>query len=559
MKKFKNNKGIALVTVLIAITFIGILATSLMYLTYMNYMAKSMRYSSTDNFYTTEYGLADLSTALQNKAANCASVSAALDAFKTSEVNTVYGNLKILTTYNGVDCYDCRALEALITEASREAKIEVQTTYDKDGSDGNFIWPQTKNYELGSNYITFKGVRIISTTKKGYVSSIHTDITIMFGSSKGEMDVNDFSIITDSPVIVDMKNVVIGGNVFVGNGGDSTKNALQLQNVAICTLLSPHGIINGDVEVQGGCTLIISGSVTVYGKITVKSSGSLITTGDVQTTNGIVIESGGIARGKILSSKPGNPNLPDTGIDADGDGTVDNKLAAKLLSSTFVKCNQNHTWIPFELSDLHDCLGDGKGTFKPTGSAVSLSIGCSNDINPGEKKDTLLLNAYAGRNPMCIRGSIPNSTILSVYPIKFYDNNGSAEWGSAYLDCMDDADYEYAKRILIGGSDANGRQLKTSTCNNDNINFAPADSVLGVTVTFPMTGTNIDKEEITAPSLESDGRTAYYDTTTKSNYIPGGYFIAENSSQIISDAFSATQGDISAKDAYVVYKNWEKE
>ena len=47
MKIFKKNKGAAMVSVLIAITFIGILSTSLLFMAYMNYLTKATRHKST--------------------------------------------------------------------------------------------------------------------------------------------------------------------------------------------------------------------------------------------------------------------------------------------------------------------------------------------------------------------------------------------------------------------------------------------------------------------------------------------------------------------------------
>ena len=55
MKKMNNNKGAAMVTVLIAVSFIIILATSLLYMTYMNYITKGLKYGSTGNFYVDEF------------------------------------------------------------------------------------------------------------------------------------------------------------------------------------------------------------------------------------------------------------------------------------------------------------------------------------------------------------------------------------------------------------------------------------------------------------------------------------------------------------------------
>ena len=65
MKVLKNKKGAALVAVLIGILFIAILASSLLYMSTMNYQMKSMHQFSTDNFYTAEYAMDDMSIFLR--------------------------------------------------------------------------------------------------------------------------------------------------------------------------------------------------------------------------------------------------------------------------------------------------------------------------------------------------------------------------------------------------------------------------------------------------------------------------------------------------------------
>ena len=82
MKKLKNNKGVAFVTVLISITFITILAVSLLYMAYLNYLTKSMRSRANDNFYTGEFGVDEVAACLQQKAASVKSSGGGIDDAK---------------------------------------------------------------------------------------------------------------------------------------------------------------------------------------------------------------------------------------------------------------------------------------------------------------------------------------------------------------------------------------------------------------------------------------------------------------------------------------------
>ena len=72
-KYLKNNRGAALVSVMIAVAFIAILASSLLYMAYSNYKMKIVNYESKANFYGTEHDMVVLSTAIRNSIANASS------------------------------------------------------------------------------------------------------------------------------------------------------------------------------------------------------------------------------------------------------------------------------------------------------------------------------------------------------------------------------------------------------------------------------------------------------------------------------------------------------
>ena len=66
-RKFvNNNKGMAMVSVLIAVAFITILATALLYISFNNFQMKVVNYESKVNFYETEHDLVVASTAIRN-------------------------------------------------------------------------------------------------------------------------------------------------------------------------------------------------------------------------------------------------------------------------------------------------------------------------------------------------------------------------------------------------------------------------------------------------------------------------------------------------------------
>ena len=63
--KSMNDKGSALVLVIIAIAFIGTLVAMMIYLVYYNYLMKFTDRSAKDNFYTAESAVAEIKAGIE--------------------------------------------------------------------------------------------------------------------------------------------------------------------------------------------------------------------------------------------------------------------------------------------------------------------------------------------------------------------------------------------------------------------------------------------------------------------------------------------------------------
>ncbi len=66
----KNNRGSSILLVIIAIAFVGTLATILVYSTYYNYLMKHTDRSAKGNFYTAETALNEINAGLQQIVSN---------------------------------------------------------------------------------------------------------------------------------------------------------------------------------------------------------------------------------------------------------------------------------------------------------------------------------------------------------------------------------------------------------------------------------------------------------------------------------------------------------
>lgn len=518
MKTMRNNRGVAMVTVLIAVSFIIILASSLMYMSYMNYITKAVRYHSTDNFYTDEFALDELCMALQQTVVHCSSVDEAKSTLKTAigaEINT-----------NGVLQYNNTAVAGLIIAANTEADITVSTNVAT--SDG--INTLTPNVVDNGNQFKLIGVMITSTTAEGYQSTISTDITINFPSGGlGDLDINDFSVITDSPVVVTAGDIFFSGCVYIGK--DNSGKALQINNNANVHILSPRGIINGDIIIEGNSLLSITGIVTVTGDIWVKGNSTLLCSSQLQHKGEIHVQ----GNGRVIGIDSGDFGPQD--INTDSIDHFDNGLTGELFTDIYVRSPET---TEFKQISLEQFIGSVPWTkdFQnmPSGTRVGSGIGTQGTLN-NEFDNSLILTT----NGAVVKGELTNSSVVCSGPLTFDEPSMAT-----YMQNMDDDIYEAAKAVMIY---ANG-----GSCNVPGVNNAKWAQ--GLWQDSYVDSAN-DTKEITYDDADNTTRTFVF--SGDKMYVPCGYFLVPDTSRIISDAFGGVQGDPDPSNTVIFIENWTKE
>lgn len=512
MKKL-NNKGVALVTVLITMTFATILATSLIYMAYMNYVMKSMRFSSTDNFYTAEFALDDLTMAMQQFASERSSAS---DAVR--DLLIAVGDHT--NPVNGCRQYDNNSVAAMIQVANKEATISVNTIYE-----------ERDNLDSTSNSVTLMGLEITSTTASGYKSTIVTDLNIVFPSSNlGELDINDFSVLTDSPVIVEAGNCYFTGCVFIGDGNPGhVSDALTVKGSSIVHILSPRGVINGNIKVENGATLVITGNVSVMGKINLGSDATLVCTENLQVREGV--STTGTVKGVTNRLSLKNEELDDS--------VVPDDLIAQLIVP--VQLYYGSDWHEVTLQNFVDTWNRQRGTINNGGTNINVYFGMEDTTNGLEH------NLVLSPRPVTIKGAMRDSTIIANGAITI---GQTSSYKSTVMQRLSDEEYELAKSSLLG---VMGRD------------YAPGGNIWFPTGKAPDDIPDlVDHTTTVEIQVRDDGRYKY-EVTYKcngdgtSNYVTIGNFINENSSKIISDMMGSLQGDAAASTSVISIYNWSKE
>ncbi len=302
-KRNKDNRGAALVMVIITIAFVGMLVAMVLYMAYCNYLMKASDIQAKDNFYSAEYAMDVLNAGLQLDISECMSEayvrtmnnSAGKDAeimeleFKEEFLEKL--TAKLQDTTGGVADPNKWNIHHLKNFWVRNNL----TVASVPGVEGAYIESIDGRYRMetstNSDYITMYDLKIVYTDAKGFVSIITTDIrlkvpTIGFAQSATRMNIENFSLIANDSLVNDNNStdprpsgVSIGsearitGNVFGGYDGVLVANQKQLRfeqdpaDVGAATPIKYNLIadsLNVSNALSGGAGLYVDDSFVTY-------------------------------------------------------------------------------------------------------------------------------------------------------------------------------------------------------------------------------------------------------------------------------------------------------
>ena len=268
----RDQRGSAMLTVIIAMLFIIILGTSLLFAAYSGYMVKITQRADTKNFYTASAALDDIRDGLQQKVG---------DAVKAAYTDTLAAKPDVGTedyqTYNAQTVFQKKFYEqvkSIKTDGSNELIAQENKSYQyHPNALISFITDKTSTYTLndGKNTpgtaelsadgksFTLKDVRVKCVNAKNYESTVSADITIKLP----EFTVGSrASAAIGTTVIVASKGLnkttgasaVSDGDVYVGGNNASSDIAVSNSGTTLdfsgCTVTC-----TGDVKVNAGGTL----------------------------------------------------------------------------------------------------------------------------------------------------------------------------------------------------------------------------------------------------------------------------------------------------------------
>ena len=256
-KRKKDNKGAAIVLVIVAIAFIGMLVAMILYMAYCNYLMKTSDKIAKDNFYSAEYALDVINAGLQHDISDSmaaayvktmqSSSDLSADAMTVTFKSAYVTELKDRILQSGAaNKWDLNHLKQMWTNEG----VMIASTL---GAEGAYLVAEDGNYTFvdasASGYVTLEDLYIVYTDNKGYVSIINTDVRLAipdidFAQQAMKMTIENFSLVANDSLVNDIvkptsapagvstgSKVEITGNVFGGYDGVVLANQQSMEFV----------------------------------------------------------------------------------------------------------------------------------------------------------------------------------------------------------------------------------------------------------------------------------------------------------------------------------------
>lgn len=280
--KKMNNKGAAIVLVIVAMAFIGILATMILWMSYMNYLMKITDKKATDNFYSAEQIAEEIKVGLTNDAAEAAAeayneVLQQYTAFDNNDERQSYFEVRMIKDMKNalmgadVDHYDLDKIKGYVEDrllnpaspASTSIRAVTLGNASNAGAGDNPIW------SVSTNSILIKDVHVRYTDSKGYVSVIHTDFRVAapkidFSSINSTPEALSYALIANN-VAEGRGTTTINGSVYAGSG-KAGKEAHVAEDSIVIGDGSHWTFSGGDrLVAQGGINLGLNSTLNTSG------------------------------------------------------------------------------------------------------------------------------------------------------------------------------------------------------------------------------------------------------------------------------------------------------
>lgn len=301
-KLHKDNEGSAIVMVIIALAFIGVLGITIMWMSLSNYRMKVTDQRNKQGFYTAETVFEQIKVGLQKDVSEAANTAYSIimqkyDNKSDSDWNEVKRENEFKREFK-------RCLIKLVSEDSSgtssvykishlekyiDSSIGISTDPSAKGNPIRFLGADTGTLSgdiegatsvpgsSETSYIVLKGIMLEYTDDEGFYSEINTDIMIeapstSFINSAELPPVFDYAMLADEGIEVNTGELKIDGGIYAGSGGIRSNQRLLISN-------ADKVVAKGPVDVGFGGKMNVSSNILYAADISVDQ-------GDLKTGSG---------------------------------------------------------------------------------------------------------------------------------------------------------------------------------------------------------------------------------------------------------------------------------
>lgn len=305
-KKYTNNKGVALLSILIAIAFVSIIGAALLYITYSNFQMKVANLRSKSNYYSTDGKMVEITSAIRNM-----NTTALADSTLYIKSVDEYGNITYVANLDPIF-------------AAAGSTDEEGATYSYSYSSVSRD-PADVSEESALTKYKVNGLTVTRTDKDGYTNTVQTDLEynimkITSSGGVGRKGVGEFSFLYDSSVTLNSKDfafLTMYGDTyfssyeyadnsapkfddFPGTGspaanklytmpGGKTKPALNIYGETKINMMGDYFVVYGDLVLSDKASLYINdGNLTVYGDIYLEGDSTMFVNGCIYQPSSIL-------------------------------------------------------------------------------------------------------------------------------------------------------------------------------------------------------------------------------------------------------------------------------
>ena len=452
-KAGKQNKGFSLITVIIAVSFIGILGLLVLYMALSNFQMKITDLKGKDSFYTAERAIEEIRVGLQEDVGN--SMSEAY--IKVLETYDKDENLKdvVLDKQRQNDFVN----EFIKKLANRLEKDSDQSKYDLDYLKKYLDMEISENETLivttpsdkepvmtkdNKNGILLKNLKVIYVDPKGYASVIETDIRlgipkVQFPTPSTLPDLMNMIVVAGKGIICEGGNTTISGSIYSGilqeinNNTILEKNpytSIWIKSGASLDIQSGDKFVSaGEIYTEPNASFTSEAGVTLWAQGVKLSSAQVNLLGTTYLSDDLTIESGSGSRVTVQGEYYGYgyPESARSSLNQYMYNNQEKRWSDTALSSSIV-INGKNTIL--DLSGVRKIMLAGRsyiGTSK---------VSNSNDIMMGESitvKGTQLAYLLPPELIDASKLKNPEMEIKNPMSVSDYENSGLKQMNSVPL------------------------------------------------------------------------------------------------------------------------------